>query len=285
MTSAAVWLSQALGWSYFLVWSISFYPQAILNWRRKSVQGVSIDFLTLNPFGFACYSVYTIVLASDAQVRKEYAARHHGHLPQVKANDIAFAVHALLSSTFQLGQAIFYKRDQKQRPSVSTIVFLSLSSVAILIGVVAAPNSNKVEWLDLLYLISYIKIVISLIKLLPQAMLNYRRKSTVGWSIENIILDITGGVLSLLQLVLDAAVDNDWRAVYGNPGKLGLSLLAISFDLVFVFQHFVWYRDSTLTLLDLVKGRHEEPPDDGSEARTHDQTVDENSRLLDNAAV
>ena len=30
--------------------------------------------------------------------------------------------------------------------------------------------------------------------------MNYRRKSTVGWSIGNILLDFTGGSLSILQV-------------------------------------------------------------------------------------
>lgn len=50
-------LSYFIGWTYFLAWSASFYPQAILNWRRKSVQGLSMDFIHLNVLGFLCYSV------------------------------------------------------------------------------------------------------------------------------------------------------------------------------------------------------------------------------------
>lgn len=34
--------------------------------------------------------------------------------------------------------------------------------------------------------------------------MNYRRKSTVGWSIGNIFLDFTGGMLSMLQMMLNA---------------------------------------------------------------------------------
>jgi hypothetical protein len=34
--------------------------------------------------------------------------------------------------------------------------------------------------------------------------MNYRRKSTVGWSIGNILLDFTGGIFSLLQMFLIA---------------------------------------------------------------------------------
>ena len=37
-----------------------------------------------------------------------------------------------------------------------------------------------------------------------QAAMNFRRKSTVGWSIGNILLDFTGGILSMLQMFLIA---------------------------------------------------------------------------------
>jgi hypothetical protein len=37
---------------YFCFWSISFYPQAYLNYRRKSVVGLSLDFQLLNLLGF-----------------------------------------------------------------------------------------------------------------------------------------------------------------------------------------------------------------------------------------
>lgn len=35
---------------------------------------------------------------------------------------------------------------------------------------------------------------------LPKAVMNFRRKSTIGWSIGNILLDLTGGVLNFGQL-------------------------------------------------------------------------------------
>ena len=50
------WAHQAsmiLGWTYFLAWSVSFYPQAVLNWERRSVVGLSLDFTALNVVGAA----------------------------------------------------------------------------------------------------------------------------------------------------------------------------------------------------------------------------------------
>lgn len=60
------------------------------------------------------------------------------------------------------------------------------------------------HWLDFLNVCGYIKLAITLIKYIPQAVMNYRRKSTVGWSIGNILLDFTGGTLSMLQMILNA---------------------------------------------------------------------------------
>lgn len=37
-------ISTSVGWTYFLAWSVSFYPQVWLNWKRKSVVGLSFDY-------------------------------------------------------------------------------------------------------------------------------------------------------------------------------------------------------------------------------------------------
>ena len=36
-------MSLFLGWTYFLCWSLSFYPQLLTNYRRKSVVGLSLE--------------------------------------------------------------------------------------------------------------------------------------------------------------------------------------------------------------------------------------------------
>jgi cystinosin len=53
-------LAAITGWIYFFAWSISFYPQIFLNYRRKSTDGFSVEFATLNPQGFFFYSLYTV---------------------------------------------------------------------------------------------------------------------------------------------------------------------------------------------------------------------------------
>jgi len=77
----------------------------------------------------------------------------------------------------------------------------------------------------------------------PQLVLNARRRSTSGWSIENILLDFLGGTLSIVQLFLDsfAFQRHPWAGVKGNLAKLGLGLIAITFDIAFILQHYVFY--------------------------------------------
>lgn len=98
-----------------------------------------------------------------------------------------------------------------------------------------------------MYTLQWIKLAVSCIKYTPQAYLNFRRKSTVGWSIENILLDLTGGTLSLGQLVIDASLQGDWSGLIGNPVKFYLGQIAIIFDILFIFQHYVLYREKNAT--------------------------------------
>ncbi len=79
---------QLVGWIYFFAWSISFYPQIILNFRRGSVVGLNFDFLALNILGHSCYSVFNICLYTSHDIQQQYYALHpHGILP-VLLNDV-----------------------------------------------------------------------------------------------------------------------------------------------------------------------------------------------------
>ncbi|KAG0305789.1 hypothetical protein BGZ97_000979 [Linnemannia gamsii] len=239
-------LSYLIGWAYFIAWSASFYPQVILNWRRKTVQGLSMDFVHLNVVGFLCYSIFNLAFFFSDEVQEEYKRRNGGQENLVRANDVFFAVHALILSTFTLVQTWVYKRDESQRVSGFAWCFLLTSGFSVLVLTGRAfSGAGSYEWIDILYFLSYIKLVISFIKYCPQVYINWVAKSTVGWSIHNILLDFTGGVLSIGQLVLDAYISDDWSGISGDPVKFGLGFLSIAFDLVFITQHYVLYRNRT----------------------------------------
>lgn len=104
-----------------------------------------------------------------------------------------------------------------------------------------------------MYILSYVKVFITLVKYMPQILTNYWNQSTVGWSISQILLDLIGGVLSMAQLGIDSYLDHNWSGITGNPVKLALANVSIFFDLIFMWQHYVLYsgkRTNTHTVLE-----------------------------------
>ena len=106
--------------------------------------------------------------------------------------------------------------------------------------------TNWDTWL----VMGYAKAAITFVKYCPQVYLNWKRKSTVGWSTENVLLDLTGGSLSLLQSALNSIALGERFFEKGgfNVVKFILSITSIVFDSIFLFQHFVLYRGARDTL-------------------------------------
>ncbi|KAK9830379.1 hypothetical protein WJX72_011439 [[Myrmecia] bisecta] len=231
-------IGQVAGWLYFSAWSLSFYPQTYLNWKRQSVVGFSFDFALVNPIGFLCYSIYNLAFAWSSSVRKAYAEHHHGAQSAVHANDVFFSVHAFVIATVMLIQCGIYERGgQRISPlCLKATIGMVLASVVYAILIVAIPGLSI---LNFLYFLSYLKLVITLFKYSPQAWLNYKRRSTVGWNIGTVLLDIFGGLLSLFQLFLEAVMKNDWSSVTGDPVKFGLGFVSVAFDIIFMVQHYI----------------------------------------------
>ncbi|KAF8933770.1 hypothetical protein BGZ52_006788 [Haplosporangium bisporale] len=134
-------------------------------------------------------------------------------------------------------------RDESQKVSIPSKLFILGAIVGTVSIVGLAGWIKSIEWIDILYYLSYIKLTISFIKYCPQVYINYKVSSTVGWSIGNILLDFTGGVLSIAQLILDAYISGDWSGISGDPVKFGLGFVSIMFDIIFITQHYILYRN------------------------------------------
>lgn len=232
-------VSAVCGWTYFVCWSVSFWPQVLLNSRRKAVDGLSVDFVALNVCGFACYAVYNCLLYLPTHVRAAYMERYE-EPPGVHLNDVVFAGHALVLTLVSWVQAMAYSPggclalDLDLTPA--TILFLAASFVAIMASL-PSVGPNPFLLLDVL---SVVKLGSSIAKFLPQLLLNRERRSTTGFSLAQVVLDAAGSVLSVAQLLLDAAVLRSLRVCLGNPAKLGLGLVSLSYDAVLFHQHLVY---------------------------------------------
>lgn len=262
---ALVIINAVIGWIYFAAWSISFYPQVFINWRRKSVIGLNFDFLCYNITGFLAYGFFNVGMFWVDSVKDEYKSNHPHGINPVQLNDVIFTLHAVFVTLITIGQCFIYERG-RQRVSKICMVLVSGAWLFAAITLIVTLT-HKITWLTYLYYFSYIKLGVTLIKYIPQAWMNFKRKSTDGWSIGNVLLDFTGGSFSLLQMFLLSYNSDDWGSIFGDPTKFGLGFFSIAFDIVFIVQHYCLYRGNSpyiqienteVTVNEPVRGNEEE---------------------------
>lgn len=163
----------------FVCWSLSFYPQPYYNYKRKSTQGLAIDFPTLNLLGFTCYTISQSAFLWSPTIKQQYAERHPD-APEttVRFNDFAFGAHAFVMCALiytQFFPSIWgFKVGRRQRASRVVLGILVGSFIAIFISIIlvlsrTSSSSNLTSWewidvvsLDLNQIIAYERIIANL---------------------------------------------------------------------------------------------------------------------------
>lgn len=200
--------------------------------------------LVYDLIGYIALSIYSIAMYYDEGVRDTYRDKHNGNSPAVQINDVFFAVHALFLTAVPLGQMAWYD-GYKQYPStlciVNSGVTVSLIIGYLLVVIIMGHSSRLFNFFYWIYLLGFVKLAVTVLKYIPQLVLNFQRQSTEGWNITQIILDLMGGLFSALQLVLDAQDTGEWNGVIGNIQKVLLGGITVIFDFVFIMQHYVLY--------------------------------------------
>lgn len=233
-------LIQITGWLGLISWAIASYPQIIMHFKRKSVVGFSFDYLTLNTIGYVCYCIYNISMMWIPQIKDIYKEKYKNEVNPVHLTDVIMTMNGLLVLTILSVQCIIYEK-LNQRVSTTVRVIGSVIFVALFILLIITAASDKIDWLQFITYLSLVKLGITVIKYTPQIFLNFKLKSTFGFSIQGVLLDFSGGVFSLLQLLLEAGNNNEWAIILGDPTKFGLGLLTLCYDIILMIQHFILY--------------------------------------------
>lgn len=108
-SSAIILISVIVGWVYFVAWSISFYPQIWINFKRKSVVGLSFDFLALNLLGHTLYAIFNCSLYWITYIEDEYFERFPRGMNPVELNDVVFSIHASVITALTVSQCLIYE--------------------------------------------------------------------------------------------------------------------------------------------------------------------------------
>lgn len=175
--------------------------------------------------------------------------------PKLGLFDLFYCLHGEIMNLVTLSQLFWgrtlwkfpYDRYRRMKPVYHRICLLSLSIFFILTvqflhsnWITGGWNNERtLQYCNKLFLL---KISMSLIKYIPQVKYNMERQSVKGFSITGVLLDITGGVASVLQLLLQLSRENgfSWMLIILNFGKIGLSLVTLTFCSVFIIQWFVY---------------------------------------------
>lgn len=244
-------LSKFIGWVYVIIWAGSFYPQFYETISNKSVEGLSFDFQLTNLYGYVCYSVYNIWCRIDPKM---------GAYPTIQ--DIVFSVHGVLATLFNLLLIkIFYnKNDKNQKFAGWAILCLACLTWGFIIIIIIeqilnmydpTDNTNKIFPFNSIIYLGWSKACISLIKYIPQVVLNCKRKSTYGWSIINVWFDLSGSILSFLQDLINLLngvkiIDNNNVSL--NYVKYAISIIGTVYSLIFIVQHYIMYKNNRFAI-------------------------------------
>ncbi|XP_021813599.1 cystinosin homolog isoform X6 [Prunus avium] len=225
---------RVMGWMAFTCWSVGFYPQIILNFRRKS-----FDFAVLNLTKHSSYLIYNATLYFSSAVQKQYWEKYgSGQMIPVAVNDVAFSAHAVLMTAIILFQIAIYDRGTQKVSKIAIGIVVAVWFGAAVCFFVALPTHS---WLWLINIFNSIQVFMTVVKYTPQAFMNFMRKSTDGFSIGFYLLDFSGGVTNYAQMAVLSIDQDSWVNFYGNMGKVLLSLISISFDILFMCQRFLLY--------------------------------------------
>lgn len=230
-------LEELFGWVYFVAWGAAGYPQIILIFRQGTTAGLSPDFVIINIVGFIAYSIFTFSSYTTAAVSSAYL-HHTGFPPQINSSDVLFAVHGACLTSLVGAQMVYY--PPRNHPKIAITAVCVSCQVAVFVGL-GMCSFGHFDWYVYLRLLGMVKVLASLFKLIPQVWLNYARRSTVGWSISSIWLDVIGGACSIAQQVVRCFRVNSLAPFTSNYAKTFLAAESLLFDMVFIAQHWLFY--------------------------------------------
>lgn len=230
-------LEDWFGWIYFAAWGFSGYPQVCLIFQQGSTVGLSPDFVIINYVGFLSYAIFTFASYNSDAVSSAYI-RHTGFPPQINSSDLIFAIHGVCLNSLIAAQILYY--PPRIPPKTSVTVICVACQVAVFVGM-GMCIYGYFDWYIYLRIIGMVKVLASLVKHIPQAVLNHVRRSTVGWSFSGICLDTVGGIFSIAQQTARCFRVESLAPFTSNYAKTFLAAESLLFDIFFIVQYFMFH--------------------------------------------
>ena len=186
-----VWsiLNTLSGWVYALAFIGGYFFISFEIYQKKTSAGLSWNYFVLSLLGYVYYLVYF----SWGQY-----SGVSGMASSIHFEDFFFIICSVLWHGIVYYQMRIYRGSSTNRVSWFYVLLCGLTMGSI--GIVYWITGSEVETITFM---GILKTIISVYMLIPQAILNYRRQSTYGWSVLNCILDVFAGIFSIIQVMID----------------------------------------------------------------------------------
>lgn len=252
------YVSKIFGYIYFLAWSISNWPQILLNYHNKSTDGLSVDYVFVNLVGFVCYAIFNSSFYWSKALMEAYEKDHDGTKNYIKSEDVFLALQAAVLVGVVAMQIFFYDvsgvfvRMNRYFKAfiIGLIVFILFYLMLVAVSGASlseydsTANVKYLNWSDFVFSLSYVKLISTLTKYIPQIILNQKRQSTSGFNIWTVVFDFLGGLFSSLQVVGDCINLKSSDEMKVHVVKLTIGIITMAKNAILILQHYVWYRHS-----------------------------------------
>jgi cystinosin len=225
-------INNLCGWIYAAAFIGGYFFISLEIYQKKTSAGLSWNYFVLSLLGYLYYLFYFFW---------GMESRSSDIASSIHFQDFLFIICSVLWHPIVFFQMRIYPGCPENKVSWVYAGLCALSFGSIF--VVYAITGDAVETMTFM---GTLKTVFSVYMLIPQAILNWKRKSTYGWSVLNCILDVFAGLLSIVQVMIDYwGLDlpvAERTAKDLNIAKLSLGLNCVVFDILFIYQHFCLYR-------------------------------------------
>lgn len=198
--------------------------------------GFSFDMWAYFFLSYITYMIYNVTVYFDPKAIMSNLDQDN----PVKLTDVVFSIVAFACTTTQGIQCLMYDRGS-QEIHRSTIAICAGCLLALVVLTVLSLFGILGSWFVVLQYCGYVKFIVSFGTYSPQVWLNFKRKSTEGFHIGGVLLDFGGGVLSLLQMDLYCFIEHSNNQLTGNIPKMALAVSTLLFNIILIWQHYVFY--------------------------------------------
>ncbi|KAK4875901.1 hypothetical protein RN001_012323 [Aquatica leii] len=231
-------ISRILFWAYIILLTIAFYSQIVLNYKRKSVIGLSFDAILFFVVEHATFFIFYFGLNYLSSNQDDQFKAFPSYFLMLKQGSMIYNINGLVVISIITVQCFLYESGNQKVSVYAKTVFTLILLFALFF--MAWRGFRLTKWLNRVY--SFLVIIVSAFKFFPQIFLNYKRKSTKGLSMVFVNFKLLGGILILLQLMLDSFNFGDWSLIFKIPIMIAVAIINITLSVFILIQRYYLYK-------------------------------------------